>query len=70
MNFEPNDIRTRRVEGGSLVTVIVPSGKLAEARHLPQPPQRGFYHLLDKERGVLSYARTEQVLDDAYGNKE
>ena len=51
---EPDGIRICRVEGESLVTVVVPREKLAEARHLPELPFRGVYYLLDEDHGVLS----------------
>lgn len=51
---EPDGIRICRVEGESLVTVVVPREKLAEARRLPELPFRGVYYLLDEDHGVLS----------------
>lgn len=38
---EADGIRICRVEGESLVTVVVPREKLAEVRHLPELPCRG-----------------------------
>ena len=58
---EPDGIRICRVEGESLVTVVVPREKLAAARHLPDPPFRGVYHLLDEEHGVLSRVYAGQI---------
>lgn len=51
---EPDGIRICRVEGESLVTVVVPRDKLPEAKHLPSLPYRGIYYLLDEDHGVLS----------------
>lgn len=51
---DPDGIRICRVEGESLVTVVVPREKLAEAKHLPGLPYRGVYYLLDEDHGVLS----------------
>lgn len=50
----PDGIRICRVEGESLVTVVVPREKLPEAKHLPDLPYRGIYYLLDEDHGVLS----------------
>lgn len=54
IGHEPRGIRICRVEGESLVTVIVPREKLAEAKALPDLPYRGIYYLLDEDHGVLS----------------
>ena len=51
---EPDGVRICRVEGESLVTVVVPREKLPEARRLPNLPFRGIYYLLDEDHGVLS----------------
>lgn len=51
---DPDGIRICRVEGESLVTVVVPRDKLAEAKRLPDVPERGVYYLLDEDHGVLS----------------
>jgi hypothetical protein len=53
INHEPDGIRICRVEGESLVTVIVPRDQLAEAKALPGLPDRGIYYLLDEDHGVL-----------------
>lgn len=63
---EPDGIRICRVEGESLVTVVVPREKLAEARHLPELPFRGVYYLLDEDHGVLSRVYAGQTLDYVY----
>lgn len=54
IDHEPDGIKICRVEGESLVTVIVPREKLAEAKALPDLPYRGIYYLLDENHGVLS----------------
>lgn len=51
---ETSGIRICRIEGESLVTVIVPRDRLAEAKKLPELPYRGIYYLLDEDHGVLS----------------
>lgn len=50
---ESDGIRICRVEGESLVTVIVPRSRLSEAKRLPGLPRRGIYYLLDEDHGVL-----------------
>ena len=55
-------IRICRVEGESLVTVIIPRGQLAEAAQLPQLPRRGVYYLLDEDHGVLSRVYAGQTI--------
>ena len=54
IDCEPDGIRICRIEGESLVTVVVPREKLVEAKHLPEMPCRGVYYLLDEDHGVLS----------------
>ena len=51
---EADGIRICRIEGESLVTVVVPREKLAQAKALPDLPRRGIYYLLDEDHGVLS----------------
>lgn len=51
---DPDGIRICRVEGESLVTVVVPRDNLAEAKALPDLPHRGIYYLLDEDHGNLS----------------
>ena len=63
---EPDGIRICRVEGESLVTVVVPREKLAEARPLPELPFRGVCYLLDEDHGVLSRVYAGQTLDYVY----
>lgn len=50
---EPDGIGICRIEGESLVAVIVPREKLQEAKRLPNLPYRGIYYLLDEDHGVL-----------------
>lgn len=45
----PDGIRICRVDGESLVTVVVPRDMLSEAKSLPDLPDRGVYYLLDEE---------------------
>lgn len=51
IDAQPNRIRICRVEGESLVTIVVPREDLAEAKALPNIPQRGIYYLLDESHG-------------------
>lgn len=51
---DPDGVRICRVEGESLVTVVVPREKLQETKRLPDLPYRGIYYLLDEDHGVLS----------------
>lgn len=51
---DPDGIRICRVEGESLVTIVVPREKLGEAKALPKLPYRGIYYLLDEDHGTLS----------------
>ena len=41
IDAQPNRIRICRIDGESLVTVVVPREDLAEAKSLPNIPQRG-----------------------------
>ncbi len=54
INSEPDGIKICRVEGESLVTVVVPRELLGEAKKLPAIPRRGVYYLLDENHGVIS----------------
>lgn len=42
------------MESESLVTIVIPREKLAEAKRLPNIPMRGIYYLLDEDHGNLS----------------
>ena len=68
----PDGIRICRVDGESLVTVVVPRDMLGEAKCLPDLPDRGVYYLLDEDHGVLSrvYAgKPRRDLSDLMRNK-
>lgn len=54
IDAQPDRIRICRVEGESLVTIIIPREDLAEAKALPSIPQRGIYYLLDEGHGNVS----------------
>ena len=54
IDAQPDRIRICRVEGESLVTIIIPREDLAEAKTLPSFPQRGIYYLLDEDHGNVS----------------
>lgn len=54
IDAEANGIRICRIEGESLVTVVVPREKLSAAKALPDLPHRGIYFLLDEDHGNLS----------------
>lgn len=51
---DPDGIRICRVEGESLVTIVIPRDKLLETKQLPDIPPRGIYYLLDEDRGNLN----------------
>lgn len=54
IDAQPDRIRICRIDGESLVTVVVPREDLAEAKSLPNIPQRGVYYLLDEDHGNVS----------------
>ncbi|MGO5324227.1 GIY-YIG nuclease family protein [Collinsella sp. LCP19S3_C6] len=54
IDAQPNRIRICRIDGESLVTVVVPREDLAEAKSLPNIPQCGIYYLLDEDHGNVS----------------
>lgn len=54
IDAQPDRIRFCRIDGESLVTVVVPRDDLAEAKSLPNIPQRGVYYLLDEDHGNVS----------------
>lgn len=69
---KPDGIRICRVEGETLLTVIVPREDLSEAKELPEIPDRGIYYLLDESHGVISrvYAgQTTQGIDRLESHK-
>lgn len=75
IDSKPDGIRICRVEGESLVTVVVPRELLGEAKRLPAIPRRGIYYLLDEDHGVIGrvYAgQTTQGLSrlDAHKSKK
>ena len=63
----PDGIRICRVDGESLVTVVVPRDMLSEAKSLPDLPDRGVYYLLDEDHGVLSRAYVGQTTKGLVG---
>ena len=63
----PDGIRICRVDGESLVTVVVPRDMLSEAKSLPDLPDRGVYYLLDEDHGVLSRAYVGQTTKGLIG---
>ena len=54
LDAQPDRIRICRVEGESLVTIVIPREDLVEAKALPSIPQRGIYYLLDEDHGNVS----------------
>lgn len=54
INALPDHIRICRVEGESLVSIIIPREDLTAAKTLPNIPQRGIYYLLDEDHGNVS----------------
>lgn len=72
---QPDRIRICRIDGESLVTVVVPREDLAEAKSLPNIPQRGVYYLLDEDHGNVSRVYAGQTTQgiarlDAHKAKE
>lgn len=51
---KPDGIRICRVEGESLVTIVIPKDELPTVKQLPDIPPRGIYYLLDEDHGNLS----------------
>lgn len=49
----PDGIKICRVEGETLLTVVIPRENLNEAKGLPDIPDRGIYYLLDEDHGVI-----------------
>lgn len=62
IDCEPDGIRICRIEGESLVTVVVPRELLSQASQLPQMPRRGIYYLLDEDHGILSRVYAGQTI--------
>lgn len=56
INDDPDGIKLCRVDGSSLVTLVIPRELLAEAKRLPEIPSRGVYYLLADNKGVLKRA--------------
>lgn len=54
IDAQPDRIRVCRIDGESLVTVVVPREDIAKAKALPDIPQRGVYYLLDEDHGNVS----------------
>ena len=61
INALPDHIRICRVEGESLVSIIIPREDLAAAKALPNIPQRGIYYLLDEDHGNISRVYSGQT---------
>ena len=51
---DPDGIRICRVEGESLVIIVIPRDKLLETKQLPDILPRGIYYLFDEDRGNLN----------------
>lgn len=62
INRDPNDIRICRVEGESLLTLVIPRDKVAEAKRLPDIPSRGIYYLIDEDHGVIGSVYAGQTV--------
>lgn len=76
INGDPDDIRICRIEGNTLIAVVIPRDKIADAKRLPAIPSRGIYYLLDEDHGVISSVYAGQTiqgirrLDDHKAKKE
>lgn len=62
----PDGIRICRVEGESLVTVVVPRDMLGEAKCLPDLPDRGVYYLLHQRKLELLQNIKKSLLDKMF----
>lgn len=51
---DPDGIRICRVEGESLLTIVIPRDKVFDAKQLPEIPSRGIYYLIDEDHGIIS----------------
>lgn len=56
INDDPDGIKLCRVDGSSLVTLVIPRELLSEAKRLPEIPSRGVYYLLAENKGILKRA--------------
>lgn len=76
INSDPEGIRICRVEGESLMTIVIPRSMVPEAKRLPDIPSRGIYYLLDEDHGVISSVYAGQTvqgirrLDDHKAKKD
>ena len=68
IDAKPDRIRICRIDGESLVTVVVPREDLAEAKSLPNIPQRGVYYLLDEDHGNVSRVYAGQTTQASPGS--
>lgn len=55
-------IKICRIDGESLVTVVIPRDLLERAQTLPELPSRGVYYLLDEDHGVISRVYAGQTV--------
>lgn len=76
INGDPEGIRICRVEGESLMTIVIPRSMVPEAKRLPDIPSRGIYYLLDEDHGVIGSVYAGQTvqgirrLDDHKAKKD
>lgn len=68
IDAQPDRIRICRIDGESLVTVVVPREDLAEAKSLPNIPQRGVYYLLDEDHGNVNRVYAGQTTQGIAGS--
>lgn len=57
----PEGIKICRLQGKTMITVIIPRSLLAEAKSLPDIPMRGVYYLLDDNKGRLKQVYAGQT---------
>ncbi len=57
----PEGIKICRLQGKTMITVIIPRSLLAEAKSLPDIPMRGIYYLLNDNKGRLKQVYAGQT---------
>lgn len=61
INGNPEGIKICRLQGKTMITVIIPRSLLSEAKNLPDIPMRGIYYLLDDNKGRLKQVYAGQT---------
>lgn len=61
INGDPEGIKICRLQGKTMITIVIPRALLAEAKNLPDIPMRGIYYLLDDNKGRLKQVYAGQT---------